>query len=91
MVACIHVRVDAYTMATRNVQRSNAARRGAVSMVLEVAEANEAARGLYAAAGFVPVGIRRSYYGAGRHAAILRAPVGTGGAPADVMSNLRPG
>jgi [ribosomal protein S18]-alanine N-acetyltransferase len=35
---------------------------GAAAMFLEVAEDNPAARGLYAAAGFVPVGRRRAYY-----------------------------
>jgi ribosomal-protein-alanine N-acetyltransferase len=40
-----------------------AAARGAVAMLLEVAEGNAAARGLYAGLGFVLVGRRRRYYG----------------------------
>ncbi len=36
--------------------------RGARSLVLEVAADNAAARALYAASGFVPVGRRRNYY-----------------------------
>ncbi|TXH99157.1 MAG: GNAT family N-acetyltransferase [Pseudorhodobacter sp.] len=39
-----------------------AARRGAESAFLEVAEANTPARALYAAAGFTPAGKRRGYY-----------------------------
>jgi ribosomal-protein-alanine N-acetyltransferase len=39
-----------------------AARQGATRMFLEVAADNAAARALYAAAGFVPVGLRRGYY-----------------------------
>ncbi|MEQ9335588.1 MAG: GNAT family N-acetyltransferase [Miltoncostaeaceae bacterium] len=38
------------------------AARGATRMVLEVSEANAAARALYDAAGFSPVGRRRGYY-----------------------------
>lgn len=54
---------------------AEAARRGAVSMVLEVADANVAARTLYAAAGFVAVGGRRGYYPGGGDALVLRAPL----------------
>jgi len=35
---------------------------GIERMLLEVAVSNTAARGLYAAAGFAPIGIRRQYY-----------------------------
>ena len=37
-------------------------RRGALGIVLEVADDNAAARSLYAAHGFVRVGLRRNYY-----------------------------
>ena len=47
--------------------------RGAASMVLEVAEGNEAAGALYGASGFVAVGRRRRYYPGGGDALILRA------------------
>jgi ribosomal-protein-alanine N-acetyltransferase len=46
--------------------------RGAAAMLLEVAEGNGAARGLYAALGFSVVGRRRRYYGA-EDALVLRA------------------
>ncbi len=46
---------------------------GARAVFLEVSEANEAARALYAAAGFVQVGRRRRYYADGTGALILRA------------------
>jgi ribosomal-protein-alanine N-acetyltransferase len=41
---------------------AEAARRGAGRLFLEVAADNEAARSLYAAAGFAQVGLRRGYY-----------------------------
>lgn len=50
---------------------TRAAAAGAGRLFLEVAEANAAARALYAGAGFVEVGKRRGYYGPGRHALIL--------------------
>ncbi len=46
---------------------------GAGALFLEVAEHNEAARGLYEAAGFHPVGRRRGYYPDGTDALVLRA------------------
>jgi ribosomal-protein-alanine N-acetyltransferase len=49
--------------------------RGAAAMLLEVAEGNAAARALYAALGFVPVGRRRRYYADGTDALILRCPL----------------
>ena len=52
-----------------------AGRRGAGSMVLEVAEANDVARRLYARAGFARVGLRRDYYGVSSDAEILRAVI----------------
>jgi len=45
---------------------------GAVAMFLEVAAGNLAARGLYAAAGFAEVGVRRGYYADGGDAVVLR-------------------
>jgi len=47
--------------------------RGARAVFLEVSEANQAARALYAAAGFVEVGRRRRYYVDGTDALVLRA------------------
>lgn len=47
--------------------------RGARAVFLEVSEANQAARGLYAAASFVEVGRRRRYYPDGTDALVLRA------------------
>ena len=44
---------------------------GARALFLEVAEANAAARALYARAGFVEVGRRRSYYAVGEDALVL--------------------
>jgi ribosomal-protein-alanine N-acetyltransferase len=55
-----------------------AARQGLPSVVLEVASDNAAARGLYAAAGFVTVGRRPRYYRRGGEtidALLLRCPV----------------
>lgn len=49
-----------------------AARRNAAAMFLEVAQSNLAARALYAAAGFAPVGRRPFYYSSGTDALILR-------------------
>lgn len=46
---------------------------GALSATLEVAKSNDAARALYASAGFVEVGVRRDYYGAGNDALTMRA------------------
>jgi ribosomal-protein-alanine N-acetyltransferase len=45
---------------------------GAKAMFLEVEEANEAARRLYAAAGFTRIGLRRDYYAPGSHALAMR-------------------
>jgi ribosomal-protein-alanine N-acetyltransferase len=52
-----------------------AARRGATRAVLEVAEGNEAARALYAGAGYEAVGRRPAYYArpGGRMAALVLA------------------
>jgi [ribosomal protein S18]-alanine N-acetyltransferase len=46
---------------------------GARLVFLEVSELNQAARALYAAAGFVEVGRRRCYYADGSDALVLRA------------------
>lgn len=46
---------------------------GARTMVLEVSVHNAAARALYAAAGFIPIGQRPRYYADGADALILRA------------------
>jgi ribosomal-protein-alanine N-acetyltransferase len=51
---------------------AEAARRGCDEVLLEVAEDNAAARGLYAAAGFVQIARRDDYYGRGRAALVLR-------------------
>ena len=59
---------------------SHAAASGAASMLLEVAEANEAARALYASLGFMPVGRRKGYYGAGMDALVLKCALGDEGA-----------
>jgi len=58
---------------------------GAASLFLEVATRNAAARGLYAAQGFVEVGRRRRYYADGDDALVLRrdlAPAVTAITPA---------
>lgn len=47
--------------------------RGAVSMFLEVAAENAAARGLYGRAGFIAIGSRPNYYPTGASALVLRA------------------
>lgn len=52
---------------------AGALQRGATAMFLEVASENPAARGLYAAAGFVRVGRRRRYYRGGGDALVLRS------------------
>lgn len=49
-----------------------ARKRGATAMFLEVSTANRAARALYRQLGFATVGRRRSYYGRGRDALILK-------------------
>lgn len=54
----------------------HAAELGAKAMLLEVAEHNHAARALYGAAGFAPVGLRKSYYPDGSHALVLKAELG---------------
>jgi ribosomal-protein-alanine N-acetyltransferase len=46
---------------------------GAVSMFLEVAVSNDAARALYRAHGFIEAGLRRHYYSDGTDALILRS------------------
>jgi ribosomal-protein-alanine N-acetyltransferase len=51
---------------------AEAASLGAATMFLEVSERNEAARALYAAAGFTPAGRRRRYYADGTDALVLR-------------------
>ena len=56
-----------------------AAARGAVSMVLEVAVINAPAASLYRTAGFTEVGRRRAYYPGGVDALILRASLVCGG------------
>ncbi|MDR3474405.1 MAG: GNAT family N-acetyltransferase [Devosia sp.] len=50
-----------------------AAEAGAVSLFLEVDVANDAARRLYEAVGFVSVGTRRGYYEDGSDAQVMRA------------------
>jgi ribosomal-protein-alanine N-acetyltransferase len=50
-----------------------AARRGADALFLEVSVANDAARALYAGAGFIESGRRRRYYADGSDALVLAA------------------
>jgi [ribosomal protein S18]-alanine N-acetyltransferase len=57
-----------------------AAALGAVSMYLEVAVTNHAARALYARHGFTEAGLRRRYYSDGTDALILRCGLPAGGA-----------
>lgn len=45
---------------------------GSDSLFLEVADDNVAALGLYAAAGFEPVGRRKNYYASGADAVVMR-------------------
>lgn len=52
---------------------AGAAAQGAVSLFLEVARSNVAARTLYAAAGFAEAGLRRGYYPDGEDALVLRS------------------
>jgi len=52
---------------------AEATARGARAMFLEVRASNEAARALYAAAGFTRVGTRARYYPDGADALVLRA------------------
>jgi len=54
---------------------AEAAARGAAAMFLEVSTRNEAARALYARAGFVEVGRRARYYADGADALVLRSPL----------------
>lgn len=53
-----------------------AASLGAAQLFLEVAADNDAARALYAGAGFEAVGLRRGYYAGGRDALVLRRALG---------------
>ena len=48
---------------------------GCETASLEVEEENDAARALYEALGFSQVGVRRGYYGAGRDAIVMSAPL----------------
>lgn len=57
--------------------RAAAADRGAVRMLLEVADDNVPALALYARSGFEPIARRRAYYGPGRDALVLEAPLPT--------------
>jgi ribosomal-protein-alanine N-acetyltransferase len=54
---------------------AEAAARGAAAMFLEVSVGNEAARKLYARAGFAEVGRRARYYADGTDALVLRSPL----------------
>jgi ribosomal-protein-alanine N-acetyltransferase len=58
-----------------------AAELGATTMFLEVDTGNQAARALYAAAGFAQVGLRPGYYANGADALVLRVDLPS--APAD--------
>lgn len=57
------------------VAETGAASFGAITMFLEVAEDNVAARGLYDACGYGIVGRRTRYYPSGGDALLLRAPL----------------
>ncbi|MGY6768280.1 ribosomal protein S18-alanine N-acetyltransferase [Komagataeibacter sp. NFXK3] len=52
-----------------------AAREGAVHLFLEVADDNVAALGLYHAAGFAVVGVRRRYYPDGTDACVMKREI----------------
>lgn len=52
-----------------------AAADGVTRMFLEVSAGNQAARGLYAAAGFLPCGRRRRYYPDGSDALVLQRTI----------------
>ncbi len=52
---------------------TRAAEAGATRLFLEVGVANDAARRLYEATGFTPVGTRRGYYEDGSDARVMRA------------------
>jgi [ribosomal protein S18]-alanine N-acetyltransferase len=58
-----------------------AAARGAGRIFLEVSGGNQAARRLYAAAGFRAVGRRRAYYADGTDALVMMAPLPDGAIP----------
>jgi ribosomal-protein-alanine N-acetyltransferase len=58
-----------------NALLTEAAKRGALDLFLEVAEPNAAARALYAGAGAKEVGRRRRYYADGADALVLRLSV----------------
>lgn len=55
---------------------AEAARRGAATIWLEVAEGNLAGRGLYTASGFTVSGRRPRYYRDGQDALVMRCPLG---------------
>lgn len=54
---------------------NEAARAGAAHMFLEVADDNVAALGLYHAAGFAVVGVRRQYYPDGTDACVMKREI----------------
>ncbi|MBV1831105.1 ribosomal protein S18-alanine N-acetyltransferase [Komagataeibacter sp. AV436] len=54
---------------------NEAARAGAASLFLEVADDNVAALGLYHAAGFAVVGVRRRYYPDGADACVMKRAI----------------
>jgi ribosomal-protein-alanine N-acetyltransferase len=54
---------------------TEAAARGVAAIFLEVSVGNEAARKLYARAGFTEVGRRARYYADGADALVLRSPL----------------
>ena len=59
----------------RYLQQSATAR-GCMRLILEVRQSNQPARGLYAAAGFLPLAVRRGYYAdSGEDALILACPL----------------
>ena len=66
---------------------ARAAAGGAAAMLLEVGAGNEAGLGLYGLLGFLEVGRRRGYYGAGRDALVLRAELPTCSWPGVTISS----
>lgn len=72
IATCPAVQRQGRAAALLHAARVRAAAAGAATLVLEVAVRNAAARALYAAAGFEPVGRRARYYQDGDDALILR-------------------
>ena len=87
LAAAAGVRRQGRAAALLHAARTQAAARGATTLVLEVAVGNSAALALYTAAGLAPVGRRARYYSNGDDALILRV---TPCAPAASSSRPKP-